>query len=160
MENKTEKAIFAAGCFWGVEAKFRVINGVVDAFSGYSGGTKENPTYEEVCSGLTGHAESVQVIFDPSIVSYKDLLKVFWQIHDPTQFNRQGPDRGSQYRSAIFFYTPEQEKLAKESKEELEKSGQIQGEIATEIKPATNFYKAEEYHQRYLQKHGQDTCSI
>ncbi len=150
----TEKATFAAGCFWGVEAKFRAIEGVVDAAVGYTGGRKENPTYSEVCSGRTGHAEAVQVEFDPAVVSYEQLLEVFWNIHDPTQLNRQGPDIGSQYRSAIFYHTPEQQAAALASKAALEQSGRLRRPIATEIVPAQTFWRAEEYHQRYHEKHG------
>ncbi len=145
-----EKATFGAGCFWGVEVAFRQIPGVVDAVVGYSGGTMENPTYRDVCTDRTGHAEVVQVTYDPAKVSYDQLLDVFWKMHDPTQVNRQGPDVGRQYRSAIFFHTPEQEAAAKASKERLAKSGKFSRPIATEITSAKPFYKAEDYHQRYL----------
>ncbi len=155
-----EKATFGAGCFWGVEAAFRQVPGVADAVSGYSGGTMENPTYRDVCTDKTGHAEVVQVTYDPAKVSYDQLLDVFWKMHDPTQVNRQGPDFGKQYRSAIFFHTPEQEKAAQASKERLEKSGKFSRPIATEITPAGPFYKAEDYHQRYLEKRGIASCHI
>lgn len=149
-----EKAIFGAGCFWGVEAAFRRIEGVEDAVSGYSGGTTRNPTYENVCSGQTGHAEVVEVTFDPKRVSYEKLLEAFWACHDPTQLDRQGWDVGSQYRSAIFFHTPEQEAAARASKKALEDSGRVNGEIVTEITRAGEFWRAEEYHQRYHEKQG------
>jgi peptide-methionine (S)-S-oxide reductase len=156
----TEKATFAAGCFWGVEAAFRQVPGVLDAAVGYSGGGFPNPTYEDVCTGRTGHAESVQVEFDPARVSYDQLLDVFWENHDPTTLNRQGPDVGTQYRSAIFVEGPEQEKAAKESKERLEKSGRFRRPIVTEIAPAQPFWRAEDYHQRYLEKRGLAHCKI
>jgi len=156
----TEKATFAAGCFWGVEAAFRQVPGVLDAAVGYSGGAFPNPTYEDVCTGRTGHAESVQVEFDPARVSYDQLLDVFWENHDPTTLNRQGPDVGTQYRSAIFVEGPEQEKAAKESKERLEKSGRYRRPIVTEIAPAQPFWRAEDYHQRYLEKRGLAHCKI
>lgn len=150
----TEKATFAAGCFWGVEAKFRSIKGVVDAAVGYTGGKTDNPTYAQVCSDETGHAEAVLVEFDPAAVSYDGLLDAFWKMHDPTQLNRQGPDLGSQYRSAIFYHTPEQQAAAIASKAALEKSSRLRRPIATEIVPAQTFWRAEEYHQRYHEKHG------
>jgi peptide-methionine (S)-S-oxide reductase len=156
----TEKATFAAGCFWGVEAAFRQVPGVLDAAVGYSGGAFPNPTYEDVCTGRTGHAESVRVEFDPARVSYDQLLDVFWENHDPTTLNRQGPDVGTQYRSAIFVEGPEQEKAAKESKERLEKSGRYRRPIVTEIVPAQPFWRAEDYHQRYLEKRGLAHCKI
>lgn len=155
-----EKAIFAAGCFWGVESAFREVKAVKQTAVGYSGGHTKNPTYKDVCTDKTGHAEVVEVEFDPSVVSYDDLLNVFWQAHDPTQVNRQGPDYGTQYRSAIFFLTPEQEAAAKASKEKLQKSGQFKKPIATEITPASEFYRAEEYHQQYLEKRGMAHCRI
>ncbi len=155
-----EKATFAAGCFWGVEAEFRNIKGVVDTTVGYTGGTFPNPTYKDVCTGSTGHAESVQVEFDPSQVSYQQLLDAFWEMHDPTTLNRQGPDFGTQYRSAIFFHTPEQEKIARSAKEKLEAYGRFGRTIVTEIKPASEFYRAEEYHQRYLEKRGAASCRL
>lgn len=153
-----EIATFAAGCFWGVEAKFRMIPGVEDAIVGYSGGKTENPTYKEVCTDRTGHAEVVQVTFDPKKVSYETLVEAFWHIHDPTQMNRQGPDVGTQYRTAIFFHTPEQEAIAKKSKAALNASRKFSKPIATEITPAGPFWKAEEYHQRYLEKRGAASC--
>ena len=149
-----EKAMFGGGCFWGVETTFRLVKGVTSATVGYSGGSLNNPTYEDVCSGKTGHAEVVQVEYDPSKVSYEELLEVFWNIHDPTILNRQGPDIGTQYRSAIFFHTPEQEAVAIASKEKLQNSGRYKRPIVTEITSASEFYRAEEYHQRYYEKHG------
>lgn len=149
-----EKAIFGGGCFWGVETTFRLVKGVTSATVGYSGGSLNDPTYEDVCSGKTGHAEVVQVEYDPSKVSYEELLEVFWNIHDPTILNRQGPDIGTQYRSAIFFHTPEQESVAIASKEKLQNSGRYKRPIVTEITSASEFYRAEEYHQRYYEKHG------
>ncbi len=154
----TEIATFAAGCFWGVEAKFRMIPGVVDAAVGYSNGRTQNPTYKDVCTDETGHAEVVQVTFDPAQVSYEKLLEAFWILHDPTQMNRQGPDSGSQYRSAIFFHSAAQEAAAKKSKAALEASGKFRRPIATEITLAGAFYRAEEYHQRYLAKRGAASC--
>ena len=156
----TEIATFGAGCFWGVEAAFRRVPGVLDVVSGYSGGHTENPTYKEVCTDQTGHAEVVQVTFDPAQVSYEQLLEVFWKVHDPTQVNRQGPDLGKQYRTAIFFHTPEQQAKALKSKQALDASGQLHRPVATEITPAGTFWRAEEYHQRYLEKRGQDSCHI
>lgn len=155
-----EKAIFAAGCFWGVEKKFRNIEGVEDVVSGYTGGTVENPTYEQVCTGTTGHAEAVEVTFEPDKVSYRELLDAFWEMHDPTTKNRQGPDVGHQYRSSIFYVSDEQRDAAEESKKDLQKSGKYSGEVVTEIESAGPFYKAEEYHQQYLRKHGQASCSM
>ncbi len=156
----TEKATFGAGCFWGVEATFRQIPGVIDAAVGYSGGTLENPTYHDVCTGRTGHAEVLQIEFDPSKVSYEKLLEVFWSNHNPTTLNRQGPDVGTQYRSAIFFHSPEQESTAIASKQRVEQSGKFKKPIVTEITPASTFYRAEEYHQRYLEKHGMASCHV
>ena len=153
----TEKVTFGAGCFWGVEAAFCKVKGVVSTTVGYSGGSSKNPTYQDVCSGKTGHAEVVQVEYDPSEISYEELLNVFWGVHDPTQMNRQGPDVGTQYRSAIFFYNAEQEAAAKAAKAHLEKSGRYRKPIVTEILPASEFYMAEEYHQQYFEKHGM-TC--
>ena len=158
--GREEKATFAAGCFWGVEAAFRQVEGVLSTSAGYTGGATKNPNYHDVCSDKTGHAESVEVIFDPAKVSYDQLLDVFWSIHDPTLRNRQGPDFGSQYRSAIFFHTPEQEAAAKASKERLERSGQFHKPIVTEITRASDFYRAEEYHQRYLEKNGTVSCHV
>ena len=154
------KASFAAGCFWGVETAFRQVEGVLETAVGYLGGRTENPTYESVCSGRSGHAETVEVEYDPAKVSYEQLLDVFWENHDPTTLNRQGPDVGEQYRSAIFFRTPEQEAAAIASKETREKSGRYKRPIVTEITPASTFYRAEEYHQRYLEKHGLAHCRI
>ncbi len=155
-----EKATFGAGCFWGVETTFRSVKGVTDAAVGYAGGTTENPTYEDVCSDQTGHAEVVQVEFDPAIVSYRELLEVFWANHNPTTLNRQGPDVGTQYRSVIFYHTPEQRATAEESKAALEQSGRFRRPIVTKIEPAPTFYRAEEYHQRYLEKRGLSHCAI
>lgn len=148
------KATFGAGCFWHVEDLFRKTNGVTSTQVGYIGGKLSNPTYEEVCTDRTGHAEAVQVEYDPNEISYDELLNVFWNNHDPTSLNRQGPDVGNQYRSAIFFHDEEQKKIAHKSKEDLEKSGKFQKRIVTEIVAAPEFYKAEEYHQKYFQKHG------
>ena len=156
----SEIATFGAGCFWGVEAAFRRVPGVLDAVSGYAGGHTENPSYRDVCTDRTGHAEVVQVTFDPSKVSYEQLLDVFWKIHDPTQVNRQGPDFGTQYRTAIFYHSPEQEAAARKSKQALEASGRFRQSIATEITPAGPFWRAEEYHQRYLEKRGAESCHI
>ena len=155
-----ETATFAAGCFWGVEAAFRAIPGVSATTVGYSGGSFPNPTYHDVCGGRTGHAEVVQVEYDPQRVSYEDLLKVFWENHDPTTLNRQGPDVGSQYRSAIFFHSPAQQAAAVASKQQLERAGTFKRPIVTEITPASAFYRAEEYHQQYLEKRGQASCRI
>lgn len=156
-----ETATFAAGCFWGVEESFRQLDGVESTAVGYAGGHLENPTYEDVCTGTTGHAEAVEVEFDPSVISFEDLLEVFWKSHDPTTPNRQGPDVGSQYRSAIFFHQPEQEAAAETSKERLEASGQTDGTVVTEITPAATFWRAEEYHQKYFEKRGMAaSCGI
>jgi peptide-methionine (S)-S-oxide reductase len=155
-----EKATFAAGCFWGVEATFRQLPGVTSTRVGYTGGQTENPTYKEVCTDRTGHAEAVEVEFDPAKVRYADLLKIFWENHDPTQVNRQGPDWGSQYRSAIFFHSPEQAAEAKASIESLEKAHRYSKPIATQIVPAAKFYPAEDYHQQYLEKRGLASCHI
>ena len=154
----TEIATFGAGCFWGIEAAFSRVPGVIEAVSGYSGGRTENPTYKDVCTDETGHAEVVQVTYDPAKVSFEKLLEVFWTMHDPTQVNRQGPDFGSQYRTAIFFHTPEQEATAKKVKAELNASGKFKKPIATEITKAGPFYRAEEYHQKYLEKRGATSC--
>ncbi len=154
------KAIFAAGCFWGVEATFRQIPGVIATRVGYTGGQKANPTYEDVCTDRTGHAEAVEVEYDPTRVSYEKLLNTFWENHDPTQLNRQGPDWGTQYRSAIFFTTPEQEKEARASKEARDKSGAFKKPIVTQIVPEGTFYPAEDYHQQYLEKRGLSRCHI
>ncbi len=163
-QNKKEpvmdKATFAAGCFWGIEAAFRRVPGVQSTMVGYTGGHVANPTYEQVCTGRTGHAEAVYVEFDPEQVSYEDLLEVFWDIHDPTQLNRQGPDVGTQYRSAIFFHNEEQQKAATDSMERRIRSGRYRRPIVTQIEPAAPFFKAEEYHQQYLKKRGLASCSI
>jgi len=151
-------ATFGAGCFWGVEAAFRRVPGVIDTAVGYAGGTVDNPEYREVCRGTTGHAEVVQVTYDPNKVSYEALLTVFWSCHDPTQLNRQGVDVGTQYRSAIFYHTPDQQAAAAASKEELADSGRHEREIVTEITPAATFWRAEEYHQRFLEKHPEISC--
>jgi len=155
-----EKATFGAGCFWGVEAAFRQMKGVVSTAVGYMGGTLTNPTYQDVCTDRTGHAEVVQVEFDPAQVSYQDLLRVFWENHDPTTLNRQGPDVGTQYRSVIFYHTPEQQAAAQASKAALEKSGAFRRPIVTEIQPAPEFWRAEEYHQQYLEKRGLAHCHL
>ncbi len=153
-----EKATFGAGCFWGVEEAFRRLAGVKDTAVGYEGGSLNNPTYHDVCTDRTGHAEVVEVDFDPAVVSYHDLLNVFWENHDPTTKNRQGPDVGAQYRSAIFFHSPEQEAEAKKSREEAQK--RFKRPIVTEIVPATDFWRAEEYHQQYLEKRGLSHCGL
>jgi peptide-methionine (S)-S-oxide reductase len=155
-----QKATFAAGCFWGVEATFRQIPGVISTRVGYIGGHTENPTYKEVCTDRTGHAEAVEVEFDPPKVGYNDLLQVFWENHDPTQVNRQGPDWGAQYRSAIFYHSPEQQAQAEASKQALEESHRYPKPIATQIVPAVTFYPAEDYHQQYLEKRGLASCHI
>jgi peptide-methionine (S)-S-oxide reductase len=153
-----EKATFGAGCFWQVEIEFANTPGVVGTAVGYLGGTLENPTYEQVCTGTTGHAEVVQVEFDPERVSYDHLLDTFWELHDPTQLNRQGPDVGAQYRSAIFFHSPEQEAAALASKQRIQ--SMHRRPVVTEITPASEFHRAEEYHQRYLEKRGLASCSV
>ncbi len=151
-------ATFGAGCFWGVEAEFRKIKGVKDAPVGYMGGKTKNPTYEDICAGKTGHAEVCQIQYDEKRVSYQKLLETFWKIHDPTQVNKQGPDRGTEYRSIIFYHTSEQKRLAEKSKQEQQKK--YVKKIATEIIPASDFYRAEEYHQRFVEKHGGAACRI
>jgi len=156
----TEKATFGAGCFWGVEATFRSVPGVRDAAVGYAGGKTQNPSYEDVCSHTTGHAEVVQVEFDPAVVTYDQLLDVFWSNHNPTTLNRQGPDVGDQYRSVIFYHSPEQKAAAEASKADLDKSGRFKNPIVTFIQPSPPFYRAEEYHQRYLEKRGLSHCAI
>ena len=155
-----EKAMFGAGCFWGVEATFRQIPGVSDVAVGYSGGHMENPTYEDVCTGKTGHAEVIEVSFDPAVVTYEALLAVLWKCHNPTQLNRQGPDMGTQYRSAIYYYDDEQRKTAERSKKAMEDSGVFRKPIVTEITPVSTFYRGEEYHQRYLEKRGLAHCHV
>jgi peptide-methionine (S)-S-oxide reductase len=154
-----KQATFGAGCFWGIEAEFRQIPGVIDTAAGYSGGHRANPSYEEVCDGRTGHAEVVQVTYDPTKVAYEQLLEVFWTSHDPTQLNRQGPDVGEQYRSVIFYHDEEQKTEAEESKRLFEKMGRFRRPIVTQIVPAMPFYRAEEYHQQYLRKRGAESCS-
>jgi peptide-methionine (S)-S-oxide reductase len=151
-----EKATFGAGCFWGVEATFRRLAGVVSTQVGYAGGTTPRPTYEDVCTGRTGHAEAVEVTFDPAVISYRDLLNLFWENHDPTTLNRQGPDFGAQYRSVIFFHSPEQEAAARGSLAEAQ--GRFRRPIVTQIVPAAEFWRAEEYHQQYLEKRGAAQC--
>ena len=153
-----EKATFAAGCFWHVEEAFRNLEGVVSTRVGYTGGTMKNPTYEDVCTDKTGHAEAVEVTFDPTKITYDELLEMFWEIHDQTTLNRQGPDRGTQYRSAIFYHTPDQKAAAERSKEKLEQSTTYRKKIVTEITEATEFYQAEDYHQQYLEKQGLSSC--
>lgn len=155
---RLEKATFAAGCFWGVEATFRRLAGVKSTQVGYSGGALENPTYHDVCTDSTGHAEAVEVAYDPQVISYHDLLEVFWSNHNPTTLNRQGPDVGTQYRSAIFFHSPEQEAEARRSRDETQ--ARFPRPIVTEIKPAQTFWPAEDYHQQYLEKRGLANCHI
>jgi peptide-methionine (S)-S-oxide reductase len=154
------KATFAAGCFWGVEEAFRNVKGVTSTTVGYTGGTTKNPSYEDVCTGKTGHAEAVEVAFDPAQVPYADLLAVFWKSHDPTTLNRQGPDVGAQYRSAIFFHDSDQETAARGSKEALQKAGVFKRPIVTEITAASEFYRAEDYHQQYFEKRGMKSCHL
>ena len=154
------KATFGAGCFWGVEAAFRQIQGVTDAISGYSGGTTANPTYQDVCTGTTGHAEVVEVAYDPALVTYQQLLDAFWKMHDPTTRDRQGHDVGSQYRSVIFHYDDEQKRLAEASKAAQDASKLYRGPIVTLVQPAGPFYLAEDYHQRYLEKRGMVSCKV
>jgi len=153
-----EKATFAAGCFWGIESAFCQVEGVISTTVGYSGGNTKNPTYEEVCTDKTGHAESVLIEFNPELITYEKLLELFWSIHDPTTLNRQGPDIGSQYRSIVFYHSEEQKNMAINTKDKLEKSKRFSRKIVTEIIPSTVFYKAEEYHQKYFQKHGLVKC--
>jgi peptide-methionine (S)-S-oxide reductase len=154
----TEKATFGAGCFWGVEARFREVPGVVDAAVGYEGGHMVNPTYRDVCTDETGHVEVVEVDFDPKKVSYDELVRLFFELHDPTQLNRQGPDWGTQYRSVIFYHSPEQRAAAERVLEEAQR--QTRGKIVTAIEPAQTFYRAEDYHQQYLEKRGVKSCHI
>ncbi|MBN2086919.1 peptide-methionine (S)-S-oxide reductase MsrA [Candidatus Peregrinibacteria bacterium] len=158
--EKIEKATFAAGCFWGVQDAFDKLDGVISTTVGYSGGKTKNPTYEDVCSHTTGHAEATLVEYDSNKISYEELVNAFFNMHNPTTVNKQGPDIGDQYRSSIFFHTSEQEETAKKIKDELDKSGKWDNPIVTEIVPATEFYKAEEYHQKYFQKTGQSSCHI
>ena len=153
-------ATLAAGCFWGVEEAFRTTPGVTETAVGYMGGNLENPTYQAVCTDRTGHAEVVQVQFDPAQVTYERLLEIFWEIHDPTTLNRQGPDRGTQYRSAVFYHDSAQQKAAHALNTQLDASGRFRRPIVTEITPASTFWRAEEYHQKYVQKHGGGSCHI
>lgn len=155
-----EIATFGAGCFWGVESAFRQVKGVTDAAVGYTGGKLKNPTYKQVCTDRTGHAEVCQVTFDPSQISYEKLVTIFFKIHDPTQVNRQGPDYGTQYRTAVFFHSPEQEKIARAVKEQLQASGKYKKPIATEITAASDFWRAEDYHQNYFKKNGLPSCHL
>lgn len=155
-----EQATFAAGCFWGVEALFQQLNGVISTSTGFTGGETINPTYEDVYSELTGHAESVQVEYDPTLISYEELVEVFFENHNPTSLNRQGEDIGTRYRSAIFFHTDEQAQIALLAKEKLEQSGRFKKPVVTQVVPMTSFYRAEEYHQSYLAKRGQSSCKI
>ncbi len=159
MATTTKTATFAAGCFWGVEETFRRLPGVLDAEVGYTGGTTEDPTYRDVCSGRTGHAEAVQVRFDPAVLSYDALLEAFWGSHDPTTPNRQGPDVGTQYRSAVFYHDEAQREAALASKARQDASGRFHRPIVTEVTPAATFYRAEDYHQQYLAKKGLPHCS-
>lgn len=156
--TKTEIAVFGAGCFWGVEETFRKLKGVVSTEAGYAGGSLKNPSYEDVCGGETGHAEVVKVTYDPGLITYPELLAVFWRSHNPTTLNRQGPDTGEQYRSVIYFLSPEQEIFAKKSRDIMNQSGAWKDPVVTEITPFSNFYPAEEYHQQYLAKRGLGNC--
>jgi methionine-S-sulfoxide reductase len=155
-----ELATFAAGCFWGVEALFQQVRGVLETKVGYTGGTAPNPSYAQVCTGTTGHAEAVQIKYDPKVVSYRELLSIFWRMHDPTTPNRQGPDIGTQYRSAIFYHNEEQRIAAEESREEYDRSGAIARKAVTQIVPASEFFEAEEYHQDYFAKQGSVPCHV
>jgi len=155
-----QKATFGAGCFWGVEATFKQLKGVISTSVGYMGGTLENPSYQNVCTDETGHAEVVEVTYDSAVISYDELIDVFWKIHDPTTLNRQGPDVGTQYRSVIFYHDLEQESKAKASKERLQRSGTYKRNLVTEIVPVSKFYRAEEYHQQYFEKHGISHCKF
>jgi len=159
-DSKYEMATFAAGCFWGVEAAFKQVEGVMETTVGYTGGTYPHPTYKQVCTGTTGHAEALFIKFDPKIVSYEDLLSVFWRVHNPTTPNRQGPDVGTQYRSAIFYHNETQKKAAERSKEEFDRSGIYSNKAVTEIVPASTFYPGEDYHQDYFEKHGGGSCHV
>ena len=150
----TEKATFAAGCFWGVEDAFMSLPGVFSTRVGYTGGRTDNPTYREVCGHGTGHAEALEITFDPTVISYRELLKIFWECHDPTQLNRQGPDIGDQYRSAIFYHSAEQQRMAEEALEQLDRSGRLRRRIVTQIVPAATFWEAEAYHQKYHARNG------
>jgi peptide-methionine (S)-S-oxide reductase len=158
MQNTLEKATFGAGCFWHIEEEFKKLEGVISTSVGFMGGDFKNPSYKDVCTGVTGHAEVVHLEYDPKVISYEKLLEVFWNIHDPTTLNKQGPDIGTQYRSVIFFHSEEQEKTANASKVKLEKSDKFKNKIVTEIKPAQTYYKAEDYHQQYFEK--QKRCTL
>ncbi len=160
MTDTQKKATFGAGCFWGVEAAYRQLPGVISTRVGYLGGALDNPTYKDVCGGRTGHAEVVEVTYDPERLTYDDMLTVFWDNHNPTTLNRQGPDIGTQYRSAIFYHDDEQQQAAVASKEERDKSGKYRAPIVTEITPASAFFEAEDYHQQYLEKRGLSSCHI
>lgn len=160
MGDQVEVAVFGAGCFWGVEVAFAKVPGVIETTVGYEGGSLENPTYREVCTDETGHAEVVQVRFDPSQVTFEQLLDLFFSIHDPTQLNRQGPDWGTQYRSVVFYHSPEQEAAARAKIEQLTAENRFPKKIVTQVLPATNFWKAEDYHQKYLEKRGMTSCHI
>jgi peptide-methionine (S)-S-oxide reductase len=160
MSENFELATFGAGCFWGVEARFRELEGVLEATSGYMGGQSQQPSYEAICTGVTGHAEVVQIQFDAEKVSYETLLSMFFKMHNPTTMNRQGPDIGSQYRSVVFFHSDEQEKAARQFIDEIDQSGRWQQAVVTQVDAAMPFWPAEEYHQRYLEKHGFGACSI
>lgn len=160
MSENVKLATFGGGCFWGVEESFRVLPGVLQSLSGYEGGHLDHPTYKDVCGDQTGHAEVVQVQFDPAIVSYGQLLELFWSLHDPTQLNRQGPDFGTQYRSVIFYHDEEQQAIAEASKNALNEAGKFRKPIVTAIEPATTFWPAEEYHQQYLHKRGLSSCHL
>lgn len=160
LEKRLEKATFAAGCFWGVEEAFRKTHGVKSTKVGYTAGSTPNPTYEEVCTDMTGHAEAIQIEYDPKQVSYDELLKLFWSIHDPTTKDRQGPDIGKQYRSMIAYHSPDQESAARKSMELLDRSGKLRNKIVTEIIPTSQFFPAEEYHQRYYEKRGGGACYV
>lgn len=157
---QTEKATFGAGCFWGVEETFRNLKGVISTAVGYAGGAKENPSYEDVCADRTGHAEVVEIDFNPAEISYEQLLEVFWSNHNPTTLNRQGPDVGAQYRSVVFYHSPEQKTAAEAAKERLQNSGRFSKPVVTAIEPASKFWRAEEYHQQYLKKRGQTHCAV
>jgi peptide-methionine (S)-S-oxide reductase len=159
-DDKMEKAIFGAGCFWGVESFFRAVPGVSDAVVGYAGGSVDNPSYRQVCSDTTGHAEVVEITYDPAKVNYDGLLDVFFANHDPTTLNRQGPDYGSQYRSVIFTHSPEQERQARAKVEALTRASRFKRPIVTAIEPLRNFYRAEDYHQRYFEKNGLPSCHV
>jgi peptide-methionine (S)-S-oxide reductase len=157
-ENNLQRATFAAGCFWGVEEAFLKMKGVKSTRVGYTGGNFPDPSYEDVCTDITGHAEAIELEFEPNEISYRELLDFFWSIHNPTTMNRQGPDIGSQYRSTIFYHNPEQENIARKSKQQLDDSNSFQNKIVTEIVPAATFYQAENYHQKYYQKIGGGSC--